>query len=93
MVLRNWIVILCLAAVGLALGWYWLSTRPDPDVVTLGDSETMVSAIAALAGAVTTLAAAVSGAAMKLVEYRTASLEVKSAELELETKRRALKDE
>jgi len=89
--LKNWFVIIALAVIGLVLGWYWLQAGRVPDgVIPQGDTESVVTTIAALAGAVTTLAGAISGAAMKLIEYRKASLELDAQALANEKARREM---
>lgn len=82
MFLKNWLVILGLTIIGVALWAYWRQATSGVDGVTpQGGTEDAVTAIAALAGAITTLAAAISGAAMKYIEYRKASLDIEAKRL------------
>jgi len=95
MFLKNWIVIVVLLAIGLALAWYGLRTTTarvalSPGVVPQGGTEDLVTAIAAIAGAITTLTGAIFGAAMKLIEYKKASLAVEEARIANEKARKEL---
>ncbi|MEP3848162.1 MAG: hypothetical protein ABJM43_22720 [Paracoccaceae bacterium] len=91
MIFKNWAVIIFLALVGLALGWYWLSIPAAPKgvVAQSGDDDT-VTLVATLAGAITTIGASVFGILGRYNDYRKVKLELAEKELELEQKRRAL---
>jgi|GEM_PF-4871516 len=94
MFLRNWIVIIVLAAIGIALGWYWLSLPNAPDGVTpQGGMDDTVTAVAALAGAITTIGGSVFGVLGKLNEYKKAKLEIEEKEIALAEKKQKLQEE
>lgn len=91
--LRNWIVIGVLAAIGVVLIGYWFSLPSVPDGVTpQGDSDEWTKSIAAIAGGITTLSASVFGALGKLNDYKKAKLDIETKRLELEEKRRKQAD-
>jgi hypothetical protein len=94
MFLKKWPVIIILAVIGLALGFYWLVTPTVPDGVTpQGDEAGTTAMLATLAGAITTLGGSIFGLLGKLNEYKKVRLEIAEKEFELEQKRRALKEE
>jgi cell shape-determining protein MreC len=94
MFLKNWLVIIVLAAVGLALGVYWLNTPTVPDGVTpQGDEQTPAVLLAALAGAVTTISGSVFGVLGKINDYKKARQEIEEKEIELAQKRKALNEQ
>jgi hypothetical protein len=87
--LRNWIVIGVLAAIGVILIGYWLSLPSVPDGVTpQGDYDDWIKSIGAIAGGITTLSASIFGALSKLNDYKKAKLDIETKRLELEEKRR-----
>lgn len=93
MFLKNWLVIIVLAVIGLALARYWLSIPRIPDGVTpLGDETGTLAIVASLAGAVTTLGGAIFGVLGKLNDYKKVRLEIEEKELELEKIRSAMKE-
>lgn len=94
MILRNWTVIIVLAATGLALGWYWFTLPSVPDGVSpQGGMDETVTAVAALAGAITTIGGSIFGVLGKLNEYKKAKLEIAEKELALAQKQQELQKE
>jgi len=94
MFLKNWIVIVILAVIGIGLGWYWFSLPVVPDGVTpQGEVDDAVTAIAALAGAVTTMGASVFGVLSKLNEYKKAKLEIAEKQMALDEKKKKLQEQ
>ena len=94
MFLKNWIVIVVLAVIGIALGGYWLSLPSVPDGVTpQGGMDDTVTAVAALAGAITTIGGSVFGVLGKLNEYKKAKLEIEEKEIALVEKKQKLQEE
>ncbi len=94
MFLKNWIVIIILAVIGISLTGYWLSLPDVPDGVTpQGGMEDAVTAMAALAGAVTTMGGAVFGVLGKLNEYKKAKLDIAEKQMVLDEKKKKLQEQ
>jgi uncharacterized membrane protein YedE/YeeE len=90
MFLKNWIVIIILAVVGVLLAGYWLSLPETPVGVTpQGGLDDAVTAIAALAGAITTIGGAVFGVLGKLNEYKKAKLDIEEKQMALDEKKQS----
>jgi len=92
--LKNWVFILVLAAIGIALFYYWFSIhQPIPGVTPQGGDSDSVTALVALVAAIVSLGSALFGVLGKYFEYKKAQLEIEEKHFDLDRKKQGSAEE